>query len=60
MTRVTCPACHGSELVPVDYDPYTNGWTENDCTWCEDGLVTHETAEKYEAHVEDLPRRRWR
>ena len=56
--KVTCPACNGTGLVTVDYDPYTNGSTEDDCSWCTDGLLDPRTAEQFEELVADLPRSR--
>lgn len=37
-----CFTCDGSGSVPIDYDPYTNGWTAVECPECNDPALPPE------------------
>ena len=37
-----CARCEGTGSVPIDYDPYTNGWTTVECPDCMDPSLPEE------------------
>jgi hypothetical protein len=40
-----CGVCNGSATIPVDFDPFTNGWTCVDCPSCMDPAIGDEPEE---------------